>query len=197
MMTIYTVIPSADRDPESPVTPELVDALYNNPIAITEGASGAPSILYAALTLTGGLVASDKSDSVAGDIKIGGALGTIITNSNLNGGYIDGLQYFITPNDGEFRLTWNQRFNTITGGGETITVRIYRNGVNVGTSSSSNSASTSWFSRSIDISGWTNGDELSIWTSFAGGTANTAEIRNFYIKETTPIATAARMRNGT
>ena len=41
-MTTWTTSPSGDRDPESPVTTSLINLLYNNPIAITEKAAGAP-----------------------------------------------------------------------------------------------------------------------------------------------------------
>lgn len=81
-MTTYTVIPSTDRDPESPVTPELIDGLYNNPIAITEGAVGAPRIdSEAAIDWGGGGVGSAASDtyihaSIAG-ASVGG-IGTYI-----------------------------------------------------------------------------------------------------------------------
>lgn len=43
-MTAYTAIPDADIDPESPGTTTLFTRLRNNPIAITEGSSGAPKI---------------------------------------------------------------------------------------------------------------------------------------------------------
>lgn len=49
-MTTYTTIPDSDIDPESPVTTGLVTKLRDNPIAITEGASGAPSIAINAIT---------------------------------------------------------------------------------------------------------------------------------------------------
>jgi len=192
-MTAHIDIADSEIDPESPGTTTVFTKLRDNPIATYEG-NNPTKIVYAALNITGGLVAADKSDSAAGDVKMGGALSTIITNSSLNGGYIDGLQYFIIPNNGEFRLAWDQRFTAATGGGESITVRIYRNGSNVGTSTSSTAVTTNWFARTIDISGWTNGDELSIWTSFAGGSTNTAEIRNFYIKESAPIVAATQIR---
>lgn len=43
-MTTYTNIPDGDIDQDSPVTQPLMTALRDNPIAITEGASGAPRI---------------------------------------------------------------------------------------------------------------------------------------------------------
>ncbi|MDH5426444.1 MAG: hypothetical protein OEY29_15770, partial [Gammaproteobacteria bacterium] len=49
-MTDFTVVPSGDRDPESPITPELIDTLYFNPFAMFEGAVGAPKISPAAFS---------------------------------------------------------------------------------------------------------------------------------------------------
>lgn len=43
-MTTYTVIPDSDIDPESPLTTGLMTLLRDNPIAISEGASGAPIV---------------------------------------------------------------------------------------------------------------------------------------------------------
>jgi len=47
-MTTYTTIPNSDIDQDSPVTQPLMTALRDNPIAITEGSSGAPRIANAA-----------------------------------------------------------------------------------------------------------------------------------------------------
>ena len=49
-MTTYTTIPNADVDTDSPITTSLVTALRDNPTAITEGASGAPTIARGAIT---------------------------------------------------------------------------------------------------------------------------------------------------
>ena len=48
-MTTYTAIPNGDIDPDSPITTSLMTLLRDNPIAITEGASGAPKIQLAAM----------------------------------------------------------------------------------------------------------------------------------------------------
>ena len=41
-MAAWTTIPDSDVDPESPITTSLMQALRDNPVAITENASGAP-----------------------------------------------------------------------------------------------------------------------------------------------------------
>lgn len=48
-MTTYTAIANADIDADSPITTSLMTLLRDNPIAITEGASGAPTIATAAI----------------------------------------------------------------------------------------------------------------------------------------------------
>lgn len=51
-MTTYTAIPNSDIDRDSPITEPLMTLLRDNPIAISEGATGAPRILSPALDLT-------------------------------------------------------------------------------------------------------------------------------------------------
>ena len=48
-MTDYTTITDTQVDPEAPITSELMTALRDNPIAITEGSSGAPKVQTAGL----------------------------------------------------------------------------------------------------------------------------------------------------
>lgn len=50
-MTTYTAIPNTSIDIDSPVTQPLLTALRDNPIAITEGSSGAPKIKPEALDI--------------------------------------------------------------------------------------------------------------------------------------------------
>lgn len=56
-MTDYTSIADSQTAPLSPVTSELMTALRDNPLAIAEGAVGAPNLRFAAL---GTLVAGDS-----------------------------------------------------------------------------------------------------------------------------------------
>lgn len=48
-MTTYTTITNAEIDQDSPITQPLLTALRDNPVAITEGAAGAPKVQAAAL----------------------------------------------------------------------------------------------------------------------------------------------------
>ena len=48
-MTTYTAIADSEIDPDSPITTGLMTKLRDNPIALTEGASGAPLISFKAM----------------------------------------------------------------------------------------------------------------------------------------------------
>jgi len=63
-MTTYTAIPNSDIDRDSPITEPLMTLLRDNPIAITEGAVGAPRILSPALDLTQTGIVSSTDNGV-------------------------------------------------------------------------------------------------------------------------------------
>lgn len=63
-MTTYVAIPNGDIDQDSPVTQPLLTAIRDNPIAISEGATGAPRNMPNSLDLylaSGNLVAGGTS----------------------------------------------------------------------------------------------------------------------------------------
>lgn len=62
-MTTYTAIANAAIDQDSPVTQPLMTALRDNPIAITEGASGAPRVQPEALSLYYGSGSATRNTS--------------------------------------------------------------------------------------------------------------------------------------
>lgn len=71
-MTTYTAIPNGDIDPDSPITTTLMTLLRDNPIAITEGATGAPAIQEAAMDTDSVNQAAIKNASVGqGEVKTG------------------------------------------------------------------------------------------------------------------------------
>lgn len=64
-MADYVTITDAQVDPEAPITSELMSALRDNPIAIAEGAPGAPRVNICERTLiydNGGNVSTIESD---------------------------------------------------------------------------------------------------------------------------------------
>lgn len=62
-MTTYTAIPNSDVDADSPVTTELMIKLRDNPIALAEGAAGAPKVRKAALQVSDGIHVQEDHDT--------------------------------------------------------------------------------------------------------------------------------------
>lgn len=75
-MTDYTSIADSQIDPKAPVTSELMTALRDNPIAIAEGAAGAPKIAdsWQALetTSSSGLIVTDVDNGEGVRINVSG-----------------------------------------------------------------------------------------------------------------------------
>lgn len=64
-MTTYSAIPDGDIDQDSPITQPLMTALRDNPIAVTEGATGAPRIRVGALQrIVAGTSIRSRKDAV-------------------------------------------------------------------------------------------------------------------------------------
>lgn len=72
-MADYTEISNVSVEPLAPVTSELMTALRDNPIAISEGALGSPRILSPSLRPTFITV----GETVTTDLRFGGMAGTI------------------------------------------------------------------------------------------------------------------------
>lgn len=94
-MTTYTAIPNGDVDQDSPVTQTLMTLLRDNPIAIAEGATGAPKIELAAMAHQGavGAVGTWASlqttaavDLNPGDTRAGSGLFYAPFDGGINGG---------------------------------------------------------------------------------------------------------------
>lgn len=67
-MTTYSAIAASEIDVDSPITTGLMTKIRDNPIAITEGSSGAPKIQTAALEQTGGSEAVTTATIRAGAV---------------------------------------------------------------------------------------------------------------------------------
>ena len=86
-MTDYTSIADSQIDPKAPVTSELLTAYRDNPIAIAEGAAGAPKIAesWQALetTSTSGLIVTDV-DNGEGVRVLTSGLGTAFSGDTIS-----------------------------------------------------------------------------------------------------------------
>ena len=69
-MTTYTTIADTEIDQDSPVTETLMTKMRDNPIAITEGASGAPRIVQNALSTTNTTYSGTIAEGVVVDITM-------------------------------------------------------------------------------------------------------------------------------
>jgi hypothetical protein len=91
-MTTYTAITDAEIDQDSPLTETLATKWRDNPIAITEGAAGAPRIVAGALDIGTG---SASGTSVGGGTVVVGLSSnySFIPNASVSGpgGVFNGL----------------------------------------------------------------------------------------------------------
>ncbi len=94
-MTTYTAILASEIDTDSPITVDLMTKIRDNPIAITEGAAGAPRIQLAAMD-TGSVDTTQIVAAAVGRSQIATALAT--TAGNLN----DDAHTLFTLNDYSF-----------------------------------------------------------------------------------------------
>ena len=78
-MTTYTAIADTDIDVGSPITTGLMTKLRDNPIAITEGSSGAPNIQTAAIA-NSAVTTAKIADANVTEAKLAVALQTSISN---------------------------------------------------------------------------------------------------------------------
>lgn len=125
-MTTYTAIPNTSIDIDSPVTQPLMTALRDNPIAISEGSSGAPKVQPEALELVYGsgsasgtatLISVYDLDDVNYILTEGEGTVTSTPSASRN----TNIEYRTSTDNGS---TWSgyTRFLTITAGAGSLTV---------------------------------------------------------------------------
>lgn len=173
-MAVYTIIPSGDRDPESPVTPELIDGLYFNPTAIMEKASGAPVLAnnyIVAAMINNGEVTGAKVDSVGTGAGILSAANT--NRSSTSTSYVK-VKEILCPVGGDYTVDFGIYTNNPAA---PAFGRIYINGLAVGTERSTTSTGVVTFSESIAVS---SGDLVQLYYHSSGG--NAAYVEDFKVK---------------
>lgn len=128
-MTSYIAITNAETDPEAPLTSELAKKWRDNPIAITEGAAGAPRILGEAVaSANNGLPvltvsAADTASLTEGAGPVSGTLSTTSTSD------VMAQQWTISTFSGVVRARASH--NTTVSGSSTSTLTLFKNGVSV------------------------------------------------------------------
>lgn len=188
-MTAYVAIADSDIDPESPLTATLMTRIRDNPIAITEGSSGAPKIQTAGIqdnAVTGAkLTAAIAGNYLTlpppvyyGGVYDGGGPKFVSSLPVLDGGggaSITPQKIYegIIPRSGTYRTIIRHVFYSLSLSGNN-NCAIYRNGTlvqdnTIATSISIGNEVTSYFSN--DTSGWSAGDliQVYVWLDNAGG----------------------------
>jgi len=124
-MTTYTTITNAEIDQDSPITQPLLTALRDNPVAITEGAAGAPKVQAAALdtfianVVSSGSVTITDLDTQASIMCAGGVTnGTLTVELSDDNGSTWATAETIAnlTTSGEESATLNISINFLTGG---------------------------------------------------------------------------------
>jgi hypothetical protein len=141
-----------------------IQALRDNPIAIAEGASGAPRVV--ADGLASGAVTRVKIEqpTLGDNIRVRADTERTTTSTS----YVD-IAEFAIIRGGDIRMTYDQR-NT----GVTTDTRILVNGSSVDTQSTS---SSSYVSRTVDLTGVPNGARITVQHR-TSGSAQSALTRN-------------------
>lgn len=141
-MTAYTIIPDTSIDGDSGIDSALLTAFRDNPIAIAEGALGAPAITSA---INGASLKSVTAGTIYGGLqrvgKIGSAYdGNVEMNSSYNEGGTSYVEYFNCRiiQSGTYRVSF---WTYGDGGSNNGYGRIYKNGVAFGTEQNSSGAS--------------------------------------------------------
>lgn len=167
-MTTYTNIANSEIDTDSPVTESLMTRLRDNPVAITEGSTGAPKIQTAALEQTGGseavttatIRASAVTFAKVSDTVSAAATKTVARHACENSAtatVYTPVKEFVCTCSGTIYST----FELKSSDGSTVYGRIYKNGAALGTEHSTTSVTyVSKTDTSISVS---RGDLLQIY----------------------------------
>lgn len=158
-MTDYIHINPTEYEPEAPLTSSLAARMVNNPIAIAEGAPGAPKIRSAAIEYT---------DLTAGNY----AITRPVRGDTENSSYTKLIEWYCNRGG-----TVSVRFEFFTVEGS---ARIYRNGAAVGTTRSSSGT----YTESVTIA---PGDLLQIYARETSGVSSSV-ISNAILAVATPEA---------
>lgn len=144
-MTTYTAITNGQIDQDSPITQPLMTAMRDNPIAITEGATGAPRIYgnsFAQLSDLPVLTVS-AADTYALSSMYTNVNGSFSTNST---SFVTAVTMTVVQFTGSARFKGGHRS---TNTGTTSYLKAYKNGVEVGSWATN---STGTVTREVDIS---------------------------------------------
>lgn len=154
-MTAYSAIANTEIDADSPITEALLTKYRDNPIAIAEGSSGAPSIEPEAMEA---IVAADNYDLTFEELAGTWAVPTWVKAGE-----------FLIGRHGVYRF----KYSHVQSGAGLTYVRTYKNGAAHGPTRTSFGPSTVNYSEDITAA---PGDTLELWMN--GGTATAVQVNS-------------------
>lgn len=149
-MTTYTAISNITAEKDKPATQALIRSLRDNPLAIAEGDATAPSVSSKALAVE------------AGDVLTYGDYSTQTVSST---SYVK-IKGVSLPFKGSYRAVFEA-----TGSG-TVYLRLYLNGVAVGTEVAGGGGA----SGTQDVTGIASGDVLELWGRSSAGSVSATKL---------------------
>lgn len=174
-MTAYVAIPNGDIDQDSPVSQPLMQALRDNPLAMFEGAVGAPRLMAAA-----------HPTFAAGTLDLLNVYGTAVTfgESFTSAGSASGTAYteefrFCALNAGGMRASVDMNKGT----GIASVMRVLRNGTVLSTVTNT---TTTYGVQTIDFT-FSQGDVIQLqcgvqYSTPSGGGTAAANFRNLKLQ---------------
>jgi hypothetical protein len=127
-MATWTTLPDASLEPGKPIRSIDGLALRDNPVAITEGAAGAPRIIGRAAKRINDYAVLTVSASDAERVELGSNLEilTLFTTSTANPPTVVAIRYTISTYTGSIRFKASHRINSDLGW--TSRLSIFKNG---------------------------------------------------------------------
>lgn len=146
-MADWTNIPDSSVDPDAPVTSELAYAWRDNPIAIAEGATGAPRIHGNAIMTLANMPVLNVTASNARNVGLATSV-TTQNSSTESASYVECRRVEVVKLSGTVRFRLSHRREAPTGGVSSY-LRVLKNGVQVNEWESTSGSATE---RTQDIS---------------------------------------------
>jgi hypothetical protein len=179
-MADWTDILNSEVDTDSPITEALMTALRDNPVAIAEGASGAPQMQTGAYA-DGSVTLIKIGGITAGDYIIGSNDAIAQTNNDT----YEKLKEFYNPLSGVLRVYFELRTSNAS---YTAYGRIYINGAAVGTERTTNSTSYVPFVEDLSVE---YGDLIQLYAHKTTSAIHVANVQNFRLESGNPIIPVA------
>jgi len=173
-MTAHIDIADSEIDPESPGTTTVFTKLRDNPIATYEG-NNPTKIVYAALNITGGVVASDFTDFTTGTYPMAESAGAVSSTNTT----MEKYKEIYCPTAGTYSVSFDMK---ATNTGSSVTGRIYVDDVATGTNRTTNSISYVTYTQDITI---TAGQLIQVYSAGIG--TNYVFIKSFKLSVSNPL----------